>query len=69
VLELRRGLDAGVRGTVFRTGDDAMLKRWLESPAGRDDLPGLELLLGRRPGDPTLAMLGRHAARLRREAH
>jgi len=69
VLELRRGLDAGVRGTVFRTGDDAMLKRWLESPAGRDDLPGLELLLGRRPGDPTLAMLGRHAARLRSEAH
>ena len=69
VLELSRGLDAGVRGTVFRTGDDAMLKRWLESPAGRDDLPGLELLLGRRPGDPALAMLGRHAARLRSEAH
>jgi transcriptional regulator of acetoin/glycerol metabolism len=69
VSELRRGLDAGVRGTVISTGDDTLLKRWLESPAGLDDLPGLELLLRRHPGDPTLAMLGRHAARLRAEAH
>jgi hypothetical protein len=69
VSELRHGLDAGVRGTVISTGDDTLLKRWLESPAGRDDLPGLQLLLRRHPGDPTLAMLGRHAARLRSEAH
>ena len=69
VAELRRGLDAGVRGTVISTGDDTLLRRWLESPAGRDDLPGLQLLLRRQPGDPTLAMLGRHAARLRSEAH
>ena len=67
VAELRRGLDAGVRATVIRSSDDILLKHWLESPAGRDDLPGLELLLHRRPGDPTLAMLGRHAARLRGE--
>ena len=64
VAELRRGLDAGVRATVIRSGDDLLLKRWLESPAGHDDLPALNLLLRRRPGDPTLAILGRHAARL-----
>jgi len=69
VSELRRGLDAGVRATIISTGDDNLLKRWLESPAGRDDLPGLQLLLRRQPGDPTLAMLGRHAARLCSEAH
>ena len=69
VAELRRGLDASVRGTVISSGDNTLLKRWLESPAGRDDLPGLQLLLRRQPGDPTLAMLGRHAARLRSEAH
>ena len=68
IAELRRGLDAGVRSTVISSSDDTLLKRWLESPAGRDDLPGLELLLRRRPGDPTLAMLGHHAARLRFEA-
>ena len=66
ITELRRGLDAGVRSAVIASGDDQLLKRWLESPAGRDDLPGLELLLRRRPGDPALAILGRHAARLRR---
>jgi len=66
--ELRRGLDAAVRGMVLRDGDDDLLRRWLESPAGRDDLPGLELLLRRRGGDPALAMLGRHAARLHAEA-
>jgi hypothetical protein len=65
VAELRHGIDAGVRSTVIRSGDDMLLKHWLESPAGRDDLPGLELLLRRRPGDPRLALLGRHAARLR----
>jgi transcriptional regulator of acetoin/glycerol metabolism len=69
VSELRRGLDSGVRGTVINAGDNTLLKRWLESAAGRDDLPGLQLLLRRQPGDPTLAMLGRHAARLRSEPH
>jgi len=68
VVELRRGLDAGVRATVIRSGDDHLLKSWLESPAGRDDLPALILLLRRRPGDPTLAILGRHAARLSEES-
>ena len=67
VIELRRGLDAGVRGSVLRSGDDELLRRWLESPAGRDDLPGLELLLHRHPADPTLAILGHHAARLHSE--
>ena len=65
IAELRRGLDAAVRGTVLASGDDELLRRWAQSPAGRDDLPALELLLRRRPGDPTLAILGRHAARLR----
>ena len=67
ITELRRGLDAGVRSTVIGSGDDMLLKRWLESPAGRDDLPGLELLLRRRQGDPALALLGRHAVRLHAE--
>jgi GAF domain len=68
VAELRRGLDTGVRSSVLATGDDGLLRSWLESPAGRHDLPGLELLLRRRPGDPTLARLGRRAARLCRES-
>lgn len=65
ISELRRGLDAGVRGAVLRAGDDDLVKRWLESPAGRDDLPAMELLLRRRPGDPALAIIGRRASRLR----
>jgi hypothetical protein len=68
IVETRRGLDAGVRSSVLASGDDGLLQRWLESPAGRDDLPGLEILLRRRPGDPALAMLGRRAARLRAES-
>ncbi len=67
IAELRRGLDSGVRRAVLSSGDDELLKQWLESPAGRDDLPGLQLLLRRRPGDPALALLGRHAVRLHRE--
>jgi hypothetical protein len=67
IAELRNGLDAGVRGIVLSSGDDALLRRWLESPAGRDDLPGLQLLLRRRPRDASLALLGRRAARLRAE--
>jgi hypothetical protein len=47
---------------VLASGDDALLKRWLESPAGRDDLPGLQLLR-RRPRDASRALLGRRAAR------
>ena len=50
---------------MLASGDDELLRRWAQSPAGRDDLPALELLLRRRSGDPTLAILGRHAARLR----
>ena len=65
ISELRRALDVGVRGTVLAAGDDDLLKRWLESPAGSDDLPGMEILLRRRPDDPTLALIGRRAARLR----
>ena len=68
IAELRRGLDAGVRATVIHDDDDDLLKSWLESPAGHDDLPALNLLLHRRPGDPTLAMLGHHAARLAGES-
>ena len=68
IIELRQGLDAGVRSMVIHSGDDTLLKTWLESPAGRDDLPALELLLRWRVGDPSLAMLGRHAARLRAES-
>jgi hypothetical protein len=48
---------------VLASGDDALLKRWLESPAGRDDLPGLQLLLRRRPRGASRALLGRRAAR------
>jgi hypothetical protein len=65
IVEFRRGLDAAVRLAVIRSGDDDLLRRWVESPAGRHDLPALELLLRRRPRDPSLAPLGRHAARLR----
>jgi hypothetical protein len=67
IVELRRGLDSAVRAAVLSSGDDGLLRRWLESPAGRRDLPALELLLRRRPMDPELAMLGRHAERLRAE--
>ena len=67
IVELRGGLDAGVRRAVLSSGDDDLLKRWLESPSGRDDLPGLQILLRRRPLDPTLAILGRRAARLHSE--
>jgi hypothetical protein len=65
IVEHRRGLDAAVRLAVIAAEDDALLRRWLESPAGRHDLPALELLLRRRPRDPSLAPLGRRAARLR----
>jgi hypothetical protein len=67
IVEHRRGLDAAVRLAVIASEDDALLRRWLESPAGRHDVPGLELLLRRRPRDPSLAPLGRRAARLRAE--
>jgi hypothetical protein len=67
IVEMRRGLDSGVRRSVLAAGDDELLRRWLQSPAGRDDLPGLEILLRRRGDDPTLALLGRRAARLRSE--
>jgi hypothetical protein len=65
ITEARRGLDSGVRAAVLASGDDALLRRWLDSPAGWHDLPALELLLRRRPMDPQLAMLGRRAQRLR----
>lgn len=68
IAELRRGLDSAVRASVLASGDDDLLRAWLESPAGRRDLPALELLLRRRPMDPELAMLGRRAARLRAES-
>ena len=68
IVECRRGLDAAVRLAVIAAEDDGLLRRWLESPAGRHDLPALELLLRRRPRDPSLAPLGRRAARLRAQA-
>jgi hypothetical protein len=67
ISELRRCLDSGVRAAVLSSGDDALLRTWLDSPAGWRDLPALELLLRRRPMDPELAMLGRRAERLRSE--
>jgi hypothetical protein len=67
ISEARRGLDSGVRAAVLASGDNALLRRWLESPAGWQDLPAIELLLRRRPMDPQLAMLGRRAERLRAE--
>jgi hypothetical protein len=68
IREARRGLDSGVRAAVLASGDDDLLRRWLDSPAGWHDLPALDLLLRRRPMDPQLAMLGRRAERLRAES-
>jgi hypothetical protein len=68
ISEARRGLDSGVRAAVLASGDDDLLRRWVDSPAGWHDLPALDLLLRRRPMDPQLAMLGRRAERLRAES-
>jgi hypothetical protein len=68
ITEARRGLDSGVRAAVLASGDDDLLRRWVDSPAGWHDLPALDLLLRRRPMDPQLAMLGRRAERLRTES-
>jgi hypothetical protein len=68
IVELRRGLDSAVRAAVLASGDDGLLRGWLDSPAGWRDLPALELLLRRRPMEPELALLGRRAQRLRAES-
>jgi hypothetical protein len=65
IVDARRGLDSAVRAAIVASGEDGLLRAWAESPAGRDDLPAIELLLRRRPMDPELARLGRRAVRLR----
>jgi hypothetical protein len=67
IVEARRGLDSAVRAAVIRSGEDDLLRAWVDSPAGAHDLPAIELLLRRRPMDPALAMLGRRAVRMRAE--
>ena len=47
VARLRTELSASVRGAVIAAGDLRLLRRWLESPEGRDDRHGWRTLYDR----------------------
>ncbi|HMJ33219.1 MAG TPA: hypothetical protein VK501_04820 [Baekduia sp.] len=49
VVEAREALDHRVRSGILRTADPALLHRWIEHPAGRDDLEACRLLLALLP--------------------
>jgi len=51
VVEAREALDHRVRSAILRTGDAALLHRWVHAAAGRDDLEACRLLVATLPED------------------
>ncbi|HTN23869.1 MAG TPA: GAF domain-containing protein [Solirubrobacteraceae bacterium] len=67
VVEARQRLDGGLRNAVLGAADPELLAAWCASPAGRDDQPAAELLLGLLPADDERHPAARaRAERLRR---
>jgi hypothetical protein len=51
IVEAREALDHRVRSAVLRSGDPALLHRWIGSAAGRDDLEACRRLIAALPVD------------------
>ncbi len=65
VARLRTELSASVRGAVFASGDLRLLRRWLDSPEGRDDRDGWRTLHDNTaPGSVVRAQARGHLAGL-----
>jgi hypothetical protein len=54
VARLRTELSASIRGAVLAAGDLRLLRRWLESPEGRDDRHGWRILHDRTAPDSVM---------------
>ncbi|HET6509826.1 MAG TPA: GAF domain-containing protein [Baekduia sp.] len=69
VVEAREALDHRVRSAVLRSGDPALLERWVTCAAGRDDLEAARRLVGRlAPDDVRRPAALSHLRRLVRTA-
>ena len=65
VARLRTELSASIRGAVLAAGDLRLLRRWLDSPEGRDDRHGWRILHDRTaPGSVLRAQARGHLAGL-----
>jgi hypothetical protein len=65
VARLRTELSASVRGAVLAAGDLRLLRRWLDSPEGRDDRHGWRTLHDQTsPGSVLRAQASGHLAGL-----
>jgi hypothetical protein len=67
IIEARQCLDGNVRNAILASADPELLAAWCAGPAGRDDQPAAELLLGLLPVDDERHPAARaRAQRLRR---
>jgi hypothetical protein len=65
VIEAREALDHRVRSAILRSGDPALLHRWVHGPAGRDDLEACRRLIAALgPADDRRAAALSHLRRL-----
>ena len=51
IVEARQRLDGKIRNAILASADPELLATWCAGPAGRDDQPAAELLLGLLPAD------------------
>jgi hypothetical protein len=69
IVEARQRLDGSIRKAVLASANPDLLAAWCAGPAGRDDQPAAELLLGLLPVDDERHPAARaRAQRLRRSA-
>ena len=67
IVEARQRLDGSIRNAVLASANPDLLAAWCAGPAGRDDQPAAELLLGLLPVDDERHPAARaRAQRLRR---
>ncbi|MEA2141582.1 MAG: hypothetical protein QOI64_12 [Solirubrobacteraceae bacterium] len=67
IIEARQRLDGTIRNAILASADPELLAAWCAGPAGRDDQPAAELLLGLLPVDDERHPAARaRAQRLRR---
>lgn len=67
IVEARQRLDGSIRNAVLASANPDLLAAWCAGPAGRDDQPAAELLLGLLPADDERHPAARaRAERLRR---
>ena len=67
IVEARQRLDGNIRNAILASADPELLATWCAGPAGRDDHPAAELLLGLLPVDDERHPAARaRAQRLRR---